>query len=103
MQNVLIHVSLRNLRRLKWVNIFCYLSMIFCLSMGQNGFDRFITIWSAELPVAQSLAFGTLEQEVAGSIPSSANILFEGSYGATGIIPLSLLSTVSTMIMWESS
>ena len=47
-------------------------------------------IWTLPSPVAQSVAWRTLKQEVAGSIPGSANILL-------------LLSIVSTMVMWESS
>ena len=42
----------------------------------------------------------TWEQEVTSLIPGSADIF---SKDTTGFIPLSLLSIVTTMAMWESS
>ena len=56
--------------------------------------------------LTQSVAYRTGEQEVAASITSSANNFFYlrlMTVIATGFIPLSLLTIVSTIVMWESS
>ena len=60
----------------------------------------FILLSSCHLPspMAQSVALPAWEQEVAGSIPGLASTL------ATGFIPISPLSVVSTMpVKWETS
>ena len=56
-------------------------------------------------PIAQSVEYRTSEQEVAGSIPRLSQYSFQGLIKvlATRFIPLSPLSIVSAMVLWESS
>ena len=54
---------------------------------------------------AQSVAYRTFEQEVAGSIPQLGQYSFRGLriVIATGFIPVLPLPIVSTIVIWESS
>ena len=56
-------------------------------------------------PIGQWVVYRTWKHEVAGSIPGLGQFSVRGLMivVATGFIPLSLLSIVSTLVMWESS
>ena len=66
---------------------------------------QFVCLCACRGPVTQSIVWKTWEQEVAGSTLQLGQYSFPGLMKviATGFIPLSPLSIVSTMIMWESS
>ena len=71
--------------------------------MSINGGKGYTNLYD-RASVAYSVAYRTGEQ-VAGSIPGSANILFPGLMIviATGIIPLPSLPIVWTIFVWKSS
>ena len=85
--------------------VLCLLPCFFLWPTPKLCFTQFDFKYQVPSPIVQSVALRTWEQEVAGSIPDSANILLRGLMIviANGFFPLSPLSVVSTMVMWESS